>query len=411
MWAGGGSAPAYAALSREAFDWALAFVARGGTSLAAYPEYHRVCVVDGRWRVADRGIAQRHRMQVGTIVGDATMSVAWVGGGTLGQVEESFVARLRKGDCFVFGGRVLEYVRSQDMTAFVRRATRADGVVPVWQGGRMPLSSELARSVLRCLADASDGRFDEPELQLARPMLDAQQRLSRLPRPGRLLAETLRSREGHHLFLYPFAGRNVHLGLAQLIAWRLARAAPGTFSLSVNDYGLEIVAANAPDLAPLEDGSLFAADALLDDLLASLDAGALAQRRFREIARVAGLVFSGYPGAPKSMRQLQASSSLLHEVFRKYDPGNRLLVQARDEALQHELELARLREALQAMASATLDRVALPAPSPLALPLMVDRLRERLSNEKLNERVARMVAEAEAALDAPARPRRRRALA
>lgn len=407
------SAPAYAALSREAFDWALAFVARGGTSLAAYPEYHRVRVVDGRWRVADRGIAQRHRMQVGTIVGDATMAVAWVGGGTLGQVEESFVARLRKGDCFVFGGRVLEYVRSQDMTAFVRRATRADGVVPVWQGGRMPLSSELARSVLRCLADASDGRFDEPELQLARPMLDAQQRLSRLPRPGRLLAETLRSREGHHLFLYPFAGRNVHLGLAQLIAWRLARAAPGTFSLSVNDYGLEIVAANAPDLAPLEDGSLFAPDALLDDLLASLDAGALAQRRFREIARVAGLVFSGYPGAPKSMRQLQASSSLLHEVFRKYDPGNRLLVQARDEALQHELDLARLREALQAMASATLDRVALPAPSPLALPLMVDRLRERLSNEKLNERVARMVAEAEAALDAPARPRprRRRALA
>jgi ATP-dependent Lhr-like helicase len=394
-------APAYASLTRSAFDWALAFVERGGDSLAAYPEYHRVQRVDGVWRVPDRGIARRHRLQIGTIVGDATMTVQWVSGGRIGTIEESFIGRLGKGDHFVFAGRVLEYVRTQDMAALVRRARTPKGIVPSWAGSKMPLSGEMADSVLAILAGAADGRWDDPEMRAARPMLAAQQRLSRLPVPGRLLAERFRSREGHHLFVYPFAGRNVHIGLAQLLAWRLARAAPNTFSLSVNDYGLEIVAAQPPDLAPLHDGRLFADDDLVHDVLASLNAGVLAQRRFREIARVAGLVFSGYPGAPKRMKQLQASSSLFYEVFRKYDAGNRLLGQAEQEVLQQELELGRLRAALHRMASMPLDLVDLAVPSPFSLPLMVERLREQLSTEGLADRLARLLADAEAALDGP----------
>ena len=393
-------APAYAALTREAFDWALAFVERGGDSLAAYPEYHRVQFVDGLWRVPDRGIAQRHRLQVGTIVGDATMTVQWLTGGRIGSIEESFIGRLRKGDHFVFAGRVLEYVRTQDMAALVRRARQRKGIVPSWAGGKMPLSSEMADSVQALLAEAAAGRFDSPELQAAQPMLAAQARLSRLPTPGRLLLEQYRSREGHHLYLYPFGGRNVHIGLAQLLAWRLSRSAPNTFSLSVNDYGLEIVAALPLDLAQLEGGTLFSAESLLPDVLASLNSGALAQRRFREIARVAGLVFSGYPGAPKSMKQLQASSSLFFEVFRKYDAGNRLLGQAEQEVLSQELELGRLAAVLQRMASVPIDRVSLPSPSPFSLPLMVERLREQLSTEKLADRLDRLLVEAEQALQA-----------
>jgi len=393
-------APAYAVLTREAFDWALAFVERGGDSLAAYPEYHRVQFVDGRWRVPDRGIAQRHRLQVGTIVGDATMTVQWLTGGRIGSIEESFIGRLRKGDHFVFAGRVLEYVRTQDMAALVRRARQRKGIVPSWAGGKMPLSSEMADSVQALLAEAAAGRFDSPELQAAQPMLAAQARLSRLPTPGRLLLEQYRSREGHHLYLYPFGGRNVHIGLAQLLAWRLSRSAPNTFSLSVNDYGLEIVAALPLDLAQLEGGTLFSAESLLPDVLASLNSGALAQRRFREIARVAGLVFSGYPGAPKSMKQLQASSSLFFEVFRKYDAGNRLLGQAEQEVLSQELELGRLAAVLQRMASVPIDRVSLPSPSPFSLPLMVERLREQLSTEKLADRLDRLLVEAEQALQA-----------
>ena len=403
---------AYRELRREEFDWALAFVAQGGDSLAAYPEYHRVQLQDGLWRVHDRGIARRHRLQVGTIVSDAMMAVKWasggIGGKTLGTVEEGFIARLNKGDCFVFAGRVLEFVRTHEMAALVRLARKVRGVVPSWAGGKMPLSSEMAASVQMLLDEAAQGRFTEPEMQAAMPMLQAQARLSQLPRQGTLLVEALRTREGHHLFIYPFAGRNVHIGLAQLLAWRLAQGAPNSFSLSVNDYGFEVLAATdmGPDVT-LRAG-LFDSHALMHDVMASLNSGQLAQRRFREIARVAGLVFGGYPGAPKSLRQLQASSSLFYEVFRKYDAGNRLLGQAEGEVLSQELELSRLAATLQKLAGLAQSRVALAAPSPFALPLMVQRLREQLSTEKLKDRLDRLLADAEAALFAPAPAVRRR---
>jgi len=406
---------AYRALAREEFDWALAFVERGGDSLGAYPQYHRVVRgEDGRFRVTDRGIAQRHRLQVGTIVSDAAMQVAWMSGGRIGTVEESFIARLSPGDCFVFAGRVLEFVRTQDMTAYVRKASKTKGRVPAWGGTKMALSEAMTDMVQAVLFEAAasfdDGRaafqadFLEPEMQAAQPMLATQARLSRLPQPGVLLIERFQSREGHHLFVYPFGGRHVHMGLAQLLAWRLSRAQPNTFSLSINDFGIELLSVVPVDPSALQDGSAFSSRTLLADVLASLNSGALAQRRFREIARVAGLVFGGYPGAPKSLKQLQASSSLFWEVFRKYDAGNRLLAQAEREVLAQELELGRLRSTLSRMASQRVEWVDLAVPSPFALPLMVERFREELSTEKLADRLQRILAEAQGVLDATPGP-------
>ena len=394
------TAYSYRELAWAEFAWALDFVVHGGSSLQAYPEYHRVVAdADGVYRVPDRGIALRHRLQVGTIVSDSSMLVKWLGGGTIGQIEEGFIARLRKGDHFVFAGRLLEYVRTQDMAAYVRRATQKSGIVPTWNGGKMPLSSELADATLEALERARQGDFFEPELQAAQPMLNAQTRLSKLPTPGTLLLEQYRSREGFHVFLYPFAGRYVHLGLASLVAWRLARVMPNTFSMSVNDYGFELLAARAFDMQPLLERHVFDEAELLHDVLASLNSGELAQRRFREIARVSGLVFTGYPGAPKSTKQLQASSSLFYEVFRKYDPDNRLLGQAEAEVLAQELDLRRLRASLKRMRAQAIEAVTLRAPSPFALALMVERFREQLSTEKLADRLARLLQDANAAVD------------
>ncbi len=402
---------AYRGLTREEFDWAVAFVERGGTSLAAYPEYHKVRWIDGAYRVADRSIALRHRLSVGTIVSDASMNVAWLSGGRIGTIEEGFIARLRKGDCFVFAGRVLEYVRTQDMTAYVKKAEKNRGVVSVWNGSKMPLSTEMGDAVLELLQGASQGDFFEPEMQAAQPMLATQARLSKLPTPGTLLVERHRSREGQHLFVFPFAGRNVHIGLASLLAWRLAKDAPNTFSISINDYGFELLSALPVELASVVDGSAFTTSNLMSDVLASLNSSELARRRFREIARVAGLIFTGYPGAPKSTRQLQASSSLFYEVFRKYDAGNLLLTQAEGEVLSQELELGRLAATLKRMASQRIDFVELKTPSPFGFPLMVERFREKLSTEKLADRLARIVAEMSAAADEPAAVPKRRAKA
>ncbi|MFC5498320.1 ligase-associated DNA damage response DEXH box helicase [Caenimonas terrae] len=387
----------YRDLTRAEFDWALLFCERGGESLTAYPDYHRIALgEDGVYRVRDAAIGRRHKLGIGTIVSDSAMHVKYMSGASLGTIEEGFIARLRKGDCFFFAGRLLEFIRVQEMAAYVKKATRSKGTVPTWQGSKMALSTEMGDAVLQMLRSAAQGDFVEPELQAARPMLETQARLSRIPTPEGLLVETFRSREGFHLYVYPFAGRHVHLGLASLLAWRLARERPNTFSMSVNDYGFELVSPQEFDLAPIIDRSAFATGELLQDVLASLNSTELAQRRFREIARVAGLIFSGYPGQPKSARQLQASSGLFFEVFRKYDKGNLLLGQAEREVLSQELELSRLRSTLEAMLAKELWLMELRHVSPMSLPLMVERFREKLTTEQLSTRLDRILRDMEA---------------
>ncbi len=399
------STAAYADLPDDHWRWCLDFVSQGGASLAAYPDYHRVVADEhGVWRVPDARLARRHRMNIGTIVSDASMAVQYVSGSKIGNVEESFAARLKPGDCFTFGGRLLELVRIHDMTAWVKRVKPSDmgrkPAVPRWNGGKMPLSTTLADAVVAQLARVQAGDVDDPELQAARPLLELQAQWSALPSPDTLLAELMTSREGTHLFLYPFAGRHAHLGLANLIAWRVAQREPNTFSIAVNDYGFELLSATDIDWTTLLPELLKEQTdepTLLSEILQSLNASELAQRRFREIARVSGLIFQGHPGEKRSSRQLQASSSLFWEVFRKYDPGNRLLQQAEAELLAQELEIGRLRQALHRMARQALVLKPLERATPFAFPLMVERLREELSNESVADRIARMLAPLEKA--------------
>jgi ATP-dependent Lhr-like helicase len=393
---------AYRELTDEEWQWALAFVRHGGHSLTAYPDYRRVEPDEnGIWRVPDARLARRHRMSVGTIVSEASINVKYWkkggAGGSLGSVEEGFIARLKPGDGFLFGGRLLELVRVENMTAYVKRATGKKASVPRWNGGRMPLSNELADAVVTQFDAAARGEFVSPEMQAVKPLLEVQRQWSGLPRHHTLLAEVLKSREGWHLFLYPFAGRHVHLGLASLLAWRLSRNTPLTFSIAVNDYGFELLSATPIDWAEHLRRDLFTQDHLMADIIASLNAGELALRRFREIARIAGLVFSGYPGAPKSNRQLQASSGLFFEVFKHYDADNLLLTQAEEEVLRQELDVQRLEQTLQRISQRELDVHLIKRATPLAFPLQVERMRESLSTEKLADRIARMVRDLEKA--------------
>ncbi len=389
---------AYRGLDDDAWRWALDFVTHGGASLNAYPEYRRVVIgEDGVARVPDAQIARRHRTQIGTIVAEASITVRMGNGRALGHVEESFASRLTPGDCFVFAGRVLELVRVREMTAWVKPAPSRAAVVPRWAGAKMALSTLLAERTRGLVAAAKHGRYDSPELKLVRPLLELQKRWSALPDEREWLVERLAARDGHYLFFYPFVGRLAHLGIATLFGYRLSRERPRTFSITVNDYGFGLLSPEPVDLPLGTLGKLLAAPGVERDILAGVNAAEMGRRQFREIARVAGLVFQGYPGQGQSARQLQASSGLLHDVFADYDPENRLLAQAEREVLDRQLEAPRLEAALDRMRR---DRVVVttPArPTPFSFPLMVEMFREKLSTEALEARVARMVADLERA--------------
>ncbi len=387
---------AYGALTEQELEWTLDFVTRGGDALKAYPEYARVQCDGERYVVTDRRVALRHVLNIGTIVSDASIAVRYMTGGRLGTVEESFVSRLSPGDRFIFSGKALEFVRLRELTAWVRKTKGGmSGAIPRWAGARMPLSTELSLAVRNKLEEARLGDFHGHEMQSVKPVLVTQAERSVIPRHDELLIERCETREGHHLFVYPFEGRLVHEGLSALFAYRIAQLVPISFTFSCNDYGFNLL---SPEPAPLEEAlesGLLSSAHLLHDITNSLNAAELARRQFREIARVAGLIFGGYPGQTKSLKQVQASSSLLFDVFVKYDPDNLLVHQAHREVLERQLEASRLGRVLQRLAAGNVRIVEVERPTPLAFPLLVDISRAKLSSEKLVDRVRKMTLSAE----------------
>jgi ATP-dependent Lhr-like helicase len=384
------STHAYADLRDDEWQWVLDFVSSGGAALHAYPEYARVVVRDGRWIVESSFLARRHRQSIGTIVSDGHIAVQYLRGGALGSVEESFIARLKPGDRFVFAGTPLEFVRVRDMRAWVRRAPNVKGAIPRWMGSRLPMSDSLAAMLRERLGEAARGELRGPEMTALGPLLEVQRRWSRIPAPGELLIERVKTREGFHLFWFPLEGRLVHEGLAALMAYRIARIVPITFTMSASDWGFELLSVDAAPLEAALATNLLSPNALLADVPASLNATEMAKRQFREIARVAGLVFPGLPRSGKTTRQLQASSGLFFDVFRQYDPGNLLLSQAHREVMERQLESSRLGRTLERL---TRSEVVITEPkrvTPLAFPLLVDRTRERVSSESLADRIRRM---------------------
>lgn len=382
---------AFASLRDEQWHWVLDFITCGGSALQGYPEFRRVAVTeDGRYRIAGADLARRHRRAIGTITSDASISVQWLRGGRLGTIEESFIGRLRPGEVFVFGGRVLELVRVRDSIAYVRAARARSRYVPRWQGSRLPLSPSLGRALLALLDRGAQGPYADPEMQWMAPLLKVQSEWSRLPTAGQVLVEQHTTRDGFHLFVFPFAGRLLNEGVATLMSARAARERPLTFSITTNEYGFELLCAEPLEVDAAQLARWSSPEGLLDELVSSVNASELARRQFRDIARIAGLVDPGTPRKGKTARQLQVSSGLMFDVLRQHDPHNLLLEQASREVLEAQFAYVALREVLERMAAQQWVLVQPPRLTPLSFPLWADRLQtQTLSTESWRTRIER----------------------
>lgn len=388
------SAWSFRTLTEQEFEWCLELVRHGGGTLSAYPQFHRVVEVDGVFKVQSPKLAQIHRLNVGTITGDGTIEIRYVRGRSLGHIQETFVANLREGEKFVFAGKVLTLVGFHDMVALVRPARGTTNYTPIWGGTRLPISESLGEAMRQTLDDLREGGGEgPPEVRAAAELIAIQKRESIVPRAEEVLAEVCRSKEGTHLFVFPFEGILVHGGLAALLALRLARRRSATMSIAVNDYGFELLCPGEFPFAELLEAEIFSGENLVTDALESVNMSQLARRQFREVARIAGLVIQNHPGHYKTGRQLEASSGLIFEVLSEFDPGNLLLAQARREVLERQFESSRLSRALARLHGGALRIVETRRPTPLSLPLMVERLAGRLSTESLAQRVDRMRAE------------------
>lgn len=362
----------------------------GGRALESYDEYKKVEIDEkGLYRIRNRRIAMRHRMQIGTIVSDAMMKVKMMSGSYLGMIEEWFLSRLEPGDAFTFAGRNLELVMIKEMTAFVKNSPKKKSIIPSWMGGRMSLTANLGMILRRTFNKAL--KPDSIELKVLQPLFKLQRQLSHIPQSDELLIEQIESKDGFHLLVYPFEGRQIHEAMSSILAYRISQVTPITFSIAMNDYGFELLSDQPVPADDTNVRELFTTDNLINDIQRSVNSVEMASRKFRDIAVIGGLIFTGYPGEPKKAKHLQASASLLFKVFSEYDPNNILLKQAYHEVFEQQMEEVRLRNALERIQN---NEIILQFPqrlTPLSFPIIVDGLsRYNLSSEKFEDRIRKM---------------------
>lgn len=382
----------YRDMTPEEWEKILQFITAGGIALQQYDDFKKVEIIDGVYRIVNRRIAMRHRMHIGTIVSEAMLKVKFVSGGYIGVIEEWFISRLDPGTVFTLAGRNLELVGIKDMTVLVRKSNAKKSIVPSWQGGRMPLSANLGKKLREELdkANQKNDQADDPEINVLQPLFHLQSVLSTVPKHNQLLIEHIETRDGYHLFVYPFEGRLVHEAMAAILAWRISRITPITFSFAMNDYGFELL---SDQPIPVDDTNvyeLFSPENLLGDIQRSVNATEMAMRKFRDIAVIGGLIFQGFPGEQKKARHLQSSASLLFKVFMEYDPGNVLMQQSFREVLDQQMEEVRLRNMLERIQQSDIIITFPQQLTPFCFPIKVDSLRESLTSEKLEDRVRRM---------------------
>ncbi|GAA4312067.1 ligase-associated DNA damage response DEXH box helicase [Pontixanthobacter gangjinensis] len=386
-------------ITEEEWLWILNFITKGSQSLQAYDEYKKVEIEeDGRFKINKRGVAMRHRLQIGTIVSDAMLSVKYMKGGYIGTIEEWFISKLNPGDVFTFAGRNLELVRIKNMQVLVKKSSKKTSKVPSWMGGRMTFSaqmSELLREEMYNAATLEERRETSRELISLKPIFERQQKESIIPKSDEFLIETFKTREGYHAIFYPFEGRFVHEALGSLLAYRISLLSPISFSIAFNDYGFELLSDQEIDMQQVLDNNLFTSEYLMDDLYKSLNATEMARRKFRDIAVVSGLVFTGYPNKLVKSKHLQSNSQLLFSVFRDYEDDNLLYQQAFRETFEHQLEEGRLRLSLERIAAQKIVWRKCEKPTPFSFPIITDRLREKLSSEKIEDRIKRMLEQLE----------------
>ncbi|MBB2148746.1 ligase-associated DNA damage response DEXH box helicase [Pedobacter gandavensis] len=386
---------AFQELLPSEWSWIMQFITTGGDSLTAYNEFKKVVKSDGLWKVESRQIAMRHRLHIGTIVSDAMIKVKYLSGGYIGMVEESFLAKLKPGNSFTLAGRILEFVMIKEMTALVRRSKATKAMSPSWMGGRISLSANLGSILRKKYNETLNKDHQDEELDIVLPLFERQAAVSHVPKSNEFLIELIHTKDGYHFFAYPFEGRMVHEAMAALIAYRLSRHTPISFSIAMNDYGFELLAEHPIPLDENEIKSWFSPQQLGEDIVNSINATEMARRKFRDIACISGLVFQGFPGKYTANKHLQSSASLFFSVFSDYDPHNLLLRQAYEEAFYQQIEEPRLLSALQRIQQSTIVLTKPESYTPLCFPIKVDSLRENMSTEELGQRIERMTLEAD----------------
>ena len=377
------------AINSNKWKWILNFLTKGSQSLEYYDEFKKVHISeDGMMTVLDKGVALRHRLSMGTIVSDSVLKIKYQTGKYLGTIEEWFISKLSRGDVFTFAGRNLELLTLNGMEVIVRKSKVKKAKIPAWIGGRFSFSSNLSDLLKNTFHNKKN--YSTSEFKALKSIFKQQNRESKIPNSDELLIERFKTREGFHTLFYLFEGYSVNEAISSLLAYRISLLKPITFTISVNDYGFELLSDQEFDRNIFLENNLLTKEYLLDDLSKSVNISEMSRRKFREIAVISGLVFQGYPRRPVKTKHLQSGSQLFYDVFKEHEPENLLYLQAINETFDHGIESPRIQRTFEKIENLKIVWKDCKYPTPLSFPLITDRIRSKLSSESVEDRIRKM---------------------
>ncbi len=391
----------YRKIKDEEWDWCLDFLEYGGQCLKAYPKYQKIYKKFSesnhfKYFVKDKSIIKIHKYNIGTITSDNYLNVKYIKGKRLGNLEENFGSKLKKGDIFFFGGKMLEFLKIREMNIYVKKSNKKSSLVPAWIGGQIAISDLLSSNIRKeidiCQRHKNSDKYMNEELLALKPVLERQNKISIIPKNSEFLIEIYKNKNCQSLFAFSLEGKFANEGIAFLWALRLAKLNKTTFSITANDFGFSLTTYEDFDFLSIYKiyNSLIDTKNLKEDLENAVNFSELTRRKFKNIAQISGLI-NNSPMRSKTNSQINISSSLLFDVFNKYEKNHLLVKQAQKEAIEYELESERIKMSLKRISGLNLIIKNTSEPSPFAFPLLVERLRNTFSNETIEARIEKLI--------------------
>lgn len=399
-------------LTRDTFDRVLRYLDGGGASLErAYRDTFGKVIVNAEGHLAHprTRTARDYFQNIGTISTESMITVK-LGRRNLGQLEESFLKRMKPGDVFVLNGRALRLVSTSILSA---KAIAADGslpTVPRW-GAKMPLASGLGEEVVRLRTEVAH-RLAQPDgatsahqfLRTHYTLTDAnatalvehfalQAEVSVIPTSAFFLIELYRDPRSDllHYFFHSLVGRSANDAISRIVAQRVQAARGGNALVTIDDYGFLLTLKPFQALDTADDWRpLFRRAGAEDDLRTALAESELVKWQFRGVAQTGLMVPRRMLGAERGARTLQWSSEIIFEVLRKYEPDHPLLAEAYADATQRFLDLPRALRFFDESAALPWQLRIIERVSPFSFGIFVSKIKETMTLEDPETTIERL---------------------
>ncbi len=415
-------------LNRAEFERVVNYLEGGGRSLEKQyrANFGKIVVVDDFLAVPSKKVEREYLANVGVIHTEGMVTV-YLGKRKLGQVEESFMKRVKIGDIFVLAGRIVKLIETGVGEATVEDASGRLPTVPTWNANKMPLASGLAREVALLRSELAErlAAVSSPEdtvsisdwlverFTISSTNADAivkhaghQLQVSQIPTAQNFLIERFlespdenqrggrgRHEDGEdllHFFFHSLIGRSANDALSRIIAYRVKEAVGGNAMVTIDDYGFLLTLKPFQDLELEAWKELFVLENAEADLRAALKESDLVKWNFRGVAQTGLMVPRNRSGEERRVKQLRWSAEILFRVLAEHEPDHPLLLQSYREATHVFLDLPRAMDFLAQMSQLDWRLVEVPVVTPFSFGLYATKIKEGMMLEDPEEAIERL---------------------